>query len=108
MAENMAGLYKQIMKGHYPQISKHYSPELAHTIKGLLEHNPYSRPSIEEVATSTAFLKWEEEIWPSHQKKNHWLKKDFRSSLIKTIYKTQSTENKTNQETQASTIKDSS
>jgi NIMA (never in mitosis gene a)-related kinase len=36
MAENMAGLYKQIMKGRYPPISKLYSQELAVVIKSLL------------------------------------------------------------------------
>lgn len=50
------------------------------------------------------FKKWEEEIWPP--KKNPWLKSSLKSSLIRTIYKTQTMETKAGSETQASTVKE--
>jgi len=35
-AEDMAGLYKKVLKGIYPKIPAHYSIDMANLVKGLL------------------------------------------------------------------------
>jgi NIMA (never in mitosis gene a)-related kinase len=39
-AEDMAGLYKKVIKGIYPRIPQHFSKELDNTIKALLIVQP--------------------------------------------------------------------
>lgn len=35
-ADDMAGLYKKVLKGNYPRIPPHFSKELSNTIKSML------------------------------------------------------------------------
>lgn len=44
-AENMDGLYKNVLKGNFSRIPNIYSDELNHVIKKLLNVNSSSRPS---------------------------------------------------------------
>lgn len=46
-AEDMAGLYKRVIKGVYPRIPSHFSKELDNVIKLLLVVSPQQRPSCE-------------------------------------------------------------
>eukprot|EP00792_Barthelona_sp_PAP020_P006096 TRINITY_DN2906_c0_g2_i1.p1 TRINITY_DN2906_c0_g2~~TRINITY_DN2906_c0_g2_i1.p1 ORF type:complete len:761 (-),score=285.57 TRINITY_DN2906_c0_g2_i1:136-2382(-) len=48
-ANSMKGLVARILKGSYPPISSKYSPELSRTISIMLQRNPASRPSINQL-----------------------------------------------------------
>eukprot|EP00792_Barthelona_sp_PAP020_P006095 TRINITY_DN2906_c0_g1_i1.p1 TRINITY_DN2906_c0_g1~~TRINITY_DN2906_c0_g1_i1.p1 ORF type:complete len:771 (-),score=263.65 TRINITY_DN2906_c0_g1_i1:118-2400(-) len=48
-ANSMKGLVARILKGSYPPISSKYSPELSRTISVMLQRNPASRPSINQL-----------------------------------------------------------
>ena len=44
-ADDMAGLYKKVLKGQYPKIPTHYSQDLNNVIKQLLSVDAALRPS---------------------------------------------------------------
>ncbi len=44
-AEDMAGLYKRVIKGVYPKIPTHFSIDLNNLVKALLIVEPKHRPS---------------------------------------------------------------
>ncbi len=44
-AEDMAGLFKKVLKGIYPKIPPKYSMELALLVKSLLQVSPTLRPN---------------------------------------------------------------
>jgi len=44
-ADDMAGLYKRVIKGVYPKIPTHFSQDLNHTVKALMVVTPNLRPS---------------------------------------------------------------
>ena len=44
-ADDMAGLYKKVLRGVYPKIPSHFSADLNGVIKQLLNVNPAARPS---------------------------------------------------------------
>jgi len=48
-ADDMAGLYKKVLRGVYPKIPQHFSKELNQTIKQLLNVDPAARPSCEQI-----------------------------------------------------------
>lgn len=48
-ADDMAGLYKKVIKGAYPRIPSHFSRDLEQTVKALLVVQPNSRPSCAEI-----------------------------------------------------------
>ena len=45
VADDMAGLYKKVLKGVYPKIPPIFSNDLANMIKILLHVSPLSRPT---------------------------------------------------------------
>ncbi len=53
-AEDMDGLYKKIVKGAYQKIGDQYSKSLASVIKSMLQVNPSSRPSAEQLLKNLA------------------------------------------------------
>ena len=44
-AEDMASLYKKVLKGIYPKIPSGYSPDLTTLIKSLIQVSPLNRPT---------------------------------------------------------------
>ncbi len=44
-ADDMAGLYKKVIKGLYPKIPTHFSVDLNNTVKALMVVQPQLRPS---------------------------------------------------------------
>lgn len=48
-AEDMAGLYKKVIRGVYPKIPNHFSNDLNNTIKSLLIVAPQLRPSSDQI-----------------------------------------------------------
>lgn len=48
-AENMEGLYKQVVKGTYDKISSHFSKDLREVIKVMLQVNPQNRISCNKI-----------------------------------------------------------
>jgi NIMA (never in mitosis gene a)-related kinase len=44
-ADDMAGLYKKVLRGVYPKIPSHFSADLNAVVKQLLNVNPAARPS---------------------------------------------------------------
>lgn len=48
-ADDMAGLYKKVLKGVYPKIPTHYSQDLQNTIKMLVTVEASQRPSCAEI-----------------------------------------------------------
>ena len=48
-ASDMQGLYRKVIAGSYPDIPKSYSADLSGVIKSLLQLNPASRPTCQQV-----------------------------------------------------------
>ncbi len=48
-AEDMDGLYKKVIKGSYQKIGDQYSKNLYSVIKSMLQVNPSSRPSANQL-----------------------------------------------------------
>lgn len=48
-ADDMAGLFKRVVKGQYPKIPTHFSFELNNIVKALLVVNPQQRPSCDQI-----------------------------------------------------------
>ena len=48
-ADDMAGLYKKVLRGIYPKIPSHFSSELANVIKSLVSVQAQSRPTCEQI-----------------------------------------------------------
>ena len=48
-AEDMAGLYKKVVKGAYPKIPTHFSQDLNNLVKALLQVPPQLRPSCDKI-----------------------------------------------------------
>jgi serine/threonine protein kinase len=48
-ADDMNGLFKRVLKGSYPQIPTHYSMEIRSVIKSLIQVNPASRPTTDQI-----------------------------------------------------------
>eukprot|EP00347_Sterkiella_histriomuscorum_P000401 403376005 len=56
-ADDMEGLYKCVTKGHFPRIPKNFSHDLWQMVKFLLQVNPQSRPSCEQIMSVPTFAK---------------------------------------------------
>ena len=54
-AEDMDGLYKNVVRGVYPKIGDQFSKHLAKAIKDMLQVNPANRPSAESMLRSIDF-----------------------------------------------------
>ena len=48
-AKNMEGLYNEVCKGHYHRIPERFSDDLYQVVKFLLQIDPHSRPSCEQI-----------------------------------------------------------
>lgn len=48
-ADDMAGLYKRVVKGVYPKIPSNFSPELGNMLKSLLVVQSALRPSCDQI-----------------------------------------------------------
>jgi len=64
-AEDMASLYKKVLKGIYPKIPSVYSAELSNLVKSLLQVSAYMRPSCEKILRMSSVQKWSEKLFPS-------------------------------------------
>jgi NIMA (never in mitosis gene a)-related kinase len=48
-AEDMAGLYRKVLKGQYAKIPDHYTNDLANVVKALLQVQANQRPNCDEI-----------------------------------------------------------
>lgn len=65
-ADDMAGLYKKVVKGVYPKIPTHFSSELNNLLRCLLVVQSTLRPSCEQIMTMPAVRKAGERIFGSN------------------------------------------
>jgi len=56
-ADDMNGLYKRVLKGQFPPIPSHFSIELRSVIKSLIQVNPASRPSCDQILENPIVVK---------------------------------------------------
>lgn len=63
-ADDMAGLYRKVLKGVYSKIPDHFSAELAGVIKALVQVQASSRPSCDEILQMPAVKKMGERLFP--------------------------------------------
>jgi len=64
-ADDMAGLYKKVVKGVYPRIPSHFSQDLNQTIKALLVTQPQLRPSCDQILEMPAVKRIGEKLFGS-------------------------------------------
>lgn len=62
-ADDMAGLYKKVLRGIYPKIPSHFSTELANVIKSLVSVQAQSRPTCEQILEMPYVRKMGEKIF---------------------------------------------
>lgn len=63
-ADDMAGLYKKVVRGSYPKIPGVYSQDLAAVIRALLQVEPHFRPSCDKILAMTQVVRrMEEKVW---------------------------------------------
>lgn len=63
-ADDMAGLYRKVLKGQYAKVPDHYSNEMANVVKALLQVAANQRPSCEEILEMPAIRKMGERLFP--------------------------------------------
>lgn len=56
-ADDMAGLYKKVLKGIYPKIPTHFSSDLNNCIKALVSVHAQTRPTCTEILEMPAVVK---------------------------------------------------
>jgi NIMA (never in mitosis gene a)-related kinase 1/4/5 len=80
----MQGLFKKVNKGVYPKIGKDYSKDLSLFIKIMLQVNPNSRPSCDELINMPMIQQRMKKLCPSvHVALS---KQQNLDKLLKTIY----------------------
>ena len=85
-ADDMAGLYKKVIKGKYPRIPVHFSQEMATVIKFMLQLSPSYRPSCEQVLALPIVESLSKKFFPDSLSPEELEKKDAENSaLLKTI-----------------------
>lgn len=62
-ADDMAGLYRKVLKGVYSKIPDHFSPELANVIKQLVQVQAAARPNCDEILEMPAVKKMGERLF---------------------------------------------
>lgn len=62
-ADDMAGLYKKVLRGIYPKIPSHFSTDLANCIKSLLQVQAQLRPTCEQILEMPFVRKMGEKIF---------------------------------------------
>lgn len=55
-ANSMQGLSQKVVRGQYDPIASHYSADLKEMVKKLLQVNPKSRPSCDEILSTHGLL----------------------------------------------------
>jgi NIMA (never in mitosis gene a)-related kinase 1/4/5 len=63
-ADDMAGLYRKVLKGQYAAIPSHYSNDLANVVKSLLQVQANQRPSCDEILEIPGVKKMGERLFP--------------------------------------------
>lgn len=63
-AEDMAGLYRKVLKGQYSKIPEHFSSELAGVLTKLIQVQASLRPTCEEILEMPAVKKMGERLFP--------------------------------------------
>lgn len=62
-AEDMAGLYKKVIRGIYPKIPTHFSQDLNNTVKALMVVQPQLRPSTDQILEMPAVRRMGEKLF---------------------------------------------
>ena len=62
-AEDMAGLYKKVVKGVYPKIPSHFTKELEGVIRSLVIIHPNQRPNCDQILEQPAVRKMGEKLF---------------------------------------------
>jgi NIMA (never in mitosis gene a)-related kinase len=82
-AEDMAGLYKKVVKGVYPKIPTHFTKELEAVIRSLLVIHPQQRPSCNQILDQPSVKKMGEKLFgDDYYQHSH---SDAQSEMLKTI-----------------------
>lgn len=63
-ADDMAGLYRKVLKGAYQRIPEHFSADLGHVLKQLVQVNAALRPTCDEILNMPAVKKMGERLFP--------------------------------------------
>eukprot|EP00831_Metopus_contortus_P076103 TRINITY_DN7006_c0_g1_i1.p1 TRINITY_DN7006_c0_g1~~TRINITY_DN7006_c0_g1_i1.p1 ORF type:complete len:367 (-),score=38.75 TRINITY_DN7006_c0_g1_i1:32-1132(-) len=66
-AEDMASLYKKVLKGIYPKIPSTYSQDLASMVKHLLHVSPHLRPNCDQILKLPIVLNKIDKLFPSEE-----------------------------------------
>jgi NIMA (never in mitosis gene a)-related kinase len=81
-ADDMAGLYKKVLKGIYPKIPTHYSADLNNTIKQLVSVEAAQRPSCVEILDLPCVSRMGEKLFrDAFYEDQHSLKMDLLSTI---------------------------
>ena len=64
-ADDMQGLYKQVLKGNYKKIPTSYSQDLANMVQLLLHTKPSQRPNCDQILEMSSVQKRIEKFFPS-------------------------------------------
>ena len=67
-AQSMKDLYKKVLRGHFPKIPGAYSTELARTVTRMIQVQPKSRPTSEELLESHTVLEKFAQHFPEEYK----------------------------------------
>ena len=62
-ADDMAGLYKKVIRGVYPKIPYHFSQELQQLIKSLIVVQPQLRPSCDQILEFASIRRMGEKLF---------------------------------------------
>jgi len=62
-ADDMAGLYRKVLRGVYSSIPDHFSPELAEVTKALIQVQASLRPSCDDILNMPAVIRMGEQLF---------------------------------------------
>lgn len=62
-ADDMAGLFKKVVKGTFPRIPQHFSQDLENLVKSLLQAAPQLRPSTDQILESPSVVRIGESLF---------------------------------------------
>lgn len=80
-ADDMAGLYRKVLKGVYSRIPEHFSADLANVIKQLVQVQAAARPNCDEILEMPAVKKMGERLFKDFYEEESEAKNQLLSTI---------------------------
>jgi len=80
-ADDMAGLYRKVLKGVYSRIPEHFSADLANVIKQLIQVQAAARPNCDEILEMPAVKKMGERLFKDFYEEDTEAKNQLLSTI---------------------------